>query len=152
MHRKTLIVPYRTLVVEDHRPFLDHICAALREHADLQVVGETQNGLEAVEYARDLQPDLILLDIGLPGLNGIEAARRIRSIAPNAKIVFVTQESSDDLVHAAFELGAWGYVLKTSVARDLSAAVDAVINGKKFVSEGLLASETLLNPRLENSL
>jgi len=135
--RKTLIVPYRTLVVEDHRPFLDHICSALRAHPDLQVVGETQNGLEAVEYARDLQPDLILLDIGLPGLNGIEAARRIRSIAPNARIVFVTQESSPDLVHAALDLGAWGYVLKISVARDLGAAVDAVINGKKFVSEGL---------------
>lgn len=135
--RKARIVPYRTLVVEDHKAFRDHICSALREYPDLEIVGQAQDGLEAVEQASALQPDLVLLDIGLPGLNGLEAAHRIRTIAKDARIVFVTQESSEDIVHEALQLGAWGYVLKTSVARDLSAAIDAVMNGKQFISEGL---------------
>ena len=135
--RETLIVPYRTLVVEDHKPFLDHICSTLRERPDLEIVGELQNGLEAVEHARDLQPDLIFLDIGLPGINGIEAADRIRSLAPDAKIIFLTQEASPEIVHEALGLGAFGYVLKSRCHKDLPIAIETVLLGNKFVSEGL---------------
>jgi DNA-binding NarL/FixJ family response regulator len=131
------IVPLRALVVEDHRAFLSYILSALRKHPDVEIVGEVQSGLEAVERAAALQPDLIILDIGLPGLNGIEAARRIRTIAADARIVFLSQESSSDIVHEAFQLGAWGYVLKASVARDLTIALRAVMDGEKFVSEEL---------------
>jgi DNA-binding NarL/FixJ family response regulator len=134
---KVPVVPLRTLVVEDHKAFLDRTLSALRKHPDIEIVGEAQNGLEAVERAAALQPDLIILDIGLPGLNGIEAARRIRTIAADARIVFLSQESSPDIVHEAFQLGARGYVLKASVARDLTIALRAVMDGEKFVSEEL---------------
>jgi DNA-binding NarL/FixJ family response regulator len=131
------IVPLRTLVVEDHKAFLDRICSAIREQPDLEIVGEIQNGLEAVERAAALQPDLIILDIGLPGLNGLEAASRMRALAPRAKIIFLTLESSPEIVDEAFRQGAWGYVLKATFGRDLPAAVEAVMNGKRFASEGI---------------
>jgi DNA-binding NarL/FixJ family response regulator len=100
----------------------------------LEVVCELSDGLAAVQKAAELCPDLILLDIGLPGLNGIEAGRQIRKLVPDAKIIFLTQESSDDVVRAALELGALGYVVKTQAGSDLLAAVDAVLQGKQYVS------------------
>lgn len=105
----------------------------LATRPDLQVVCEVSDGLEAVQKAVELRPDLILLDIGLPGLNGIEAARQIRKLVPESKIIFLTQESSPDVVQEAFKLGAWGYVVKASAASDLLAAVEAVISGKPFL-------------------
>jgi DNA-binding NarL/FixJ family response regulator len=137
IEEEVLVVAFRTLVVEDHKAFLDHTCFALRKHPDVEIVGEAQNGLEAVERAAALQPDLIILDIGLPGLNGIEAARRIRRIAASTKIVFLSQESSPDIVHEAFQVGACGYVLKASLTRDLTTALRAIMDGEKFVSEEL---------------
>jgi DNA-binding NarL/FixJ family response regulator len=125
------------MVVEDHKAFLDRICSALRKQRDIEIVGEIQNGLEAVERAAALQPDLIILDIGLPDLNGLEAARRIRTLAASAKIIFLTLESSPEIVNEALRLGARGYVLKPNFARDLPAAVEAVMNGKRFASEGV---------------
>jgi len=89
--------------------------------------------LEAVEQAQRLQPDLVLLDIGLPGLNGIEAARRIRTLSPLSKIVFVTQESSADVVQEALDLGASGYVVKADGGSQLVAAVSAGLRGEKFI-------------------
>lgn len=130
-------MPFRTLVVEDHKAFLDRILTVLRKHPEVDIVGEAQNGLEAVERTTALQPDLIILDIGLPGLNGIEAARRIRTIAADAKIVFLSQESSSDIVHEAFRIGARGYILKASVARDLTKALRSVMDGNTFLSEEL---------------
>jgi DNA-binding NarL/FixJ family response regulator len=101
---------------------------------DLQVIGEVSDGLEAVQKAVELQPELILLDIGLPGLNGIEAARQMRSLVPESKIIFLTQESSADVVQEALSLGARAYVVKTRAADELLAAVEAVLSGKMFVS------------------
>ena len=128
---------FRALVVEDYKPFLDYVCSTLRRLPNVQVVDEVQNGLEAVERAQALQPDLILLDIGLPGLNGIEAAHRIRRVAPDARILFITQETSDESVHEAFSLGAWGYVIKAQAGKDLLLAVEAILGGRKFASKGL---------------
>jgi DNA-binding NarL/FixJ family response regulator len=93
------------------------------------------DGFEAVRKAAELQPDLILLDIGLPFLNGIEAARQIRKLAPESKIIFVTQESSADVVEEALSSGAMGYVVKAEAASELLAAVEAVCQGRQFVSE-----------------
>ena len=101
---------------------------------DLQVIGEVSDGLEAVQQAVELQPDLILLDIGLPSLNGIEAARQIRKLIPESKIIFLTQESSADVVQEALSLGARGYVVKTMAESELLTAVEAVLLGKTFVS------------------
>ena len=103
----------RVLVVEDHEQFRRFICSTLEKVPELQVVGIGSDGLAAVQKAEELQPDLILLDIGLPKLNGIEAARRIRRVSPETKILFVSQESSADVVREALGTGASGYVVKS---------------------------------------
>jgi len=121
-------------VVDDFEPFRQFVCLTLVKGRDLQVVGEASDGLEAVQKAAELKPDLILLDIELPTLNGIEAARQIRKLALESKIIFLSQESSADVVQAALSVGAWGYVVKTRAGSDLLAALDAVMSGKKFVS------------------
>jgi CheY-like chemotaxis protein len=125
------------LVVEDFEPFRRLIRSILGTNANLQIVGEVSDGLEAVRKAEELQPDLILLDVGLPTLNGMEAARRIRNLAPGAKIIFVTQEFSADVVQTALTLGAAGYVVKIRIPSDLLLAVSAVRQGRRFVSPGL---------------
>ena len=127
----------RVLVVEDFVPFWQVIRSTLAERPNVQVIGEVADGLEAVQKAELLEPDLVLLDIGLPTLNGIEAARQIRKRAPDSKIIFVSQESSWDVVQEALNLGAWGYVLKERTANDLLPAVKAVLEGRQFVSFGL---------------
>jgi DNA-binding NarL/FixJ family response regulator len=131
------VSPVRVLVVDDFEPFLRFIRSMLQERPELQVICEVSDGLEAVQKAEELQPDLILLDIGLPTLNGIEAARRIRKLAPECKIIFVTQEPSADVVQEALSLGAAGYVLKAQAGNELPAAVEAVLQGKQFVGRGL---------------
>jgi DNA-binding NarL/FixJ family response regulator len=126
----------RILVVDDYEPFRRFLCSMLTRKADLQIIGEALDGLEAVQKAEELQPDLIVLDIGLPTLNGIEAARQIRKFAPESKIIFVSQESSPDVVQEALGLGTCGYVVKSQAQRELLAAVDAVLEGRRFVSGG----------------
>ena len=127
----------RVLVVEDYEPFRRFISSTLQTRPDLQIVGEMSDGLEAVLQVQQLRPELILLDVGLPTLNGIEAARRIRALSPNSKILFVTQESSAELVQEAFRVGALGYVLKTQAGVDLLAAVESVCQSRRFVSQGM---------------
>jgi DNA-binding NarL/FixJ family response regulator len=127
----------RVLVVDDYAPFRRFVCLTLGQRPDLQVVGEASDGLEAVQKAEELQSDLIVLDIGLPRLNGIEAARRIRKHRPDCKILFLSQESSGDVVQEALSLGALGYVVKARAGSELLAAVDAVCQGKQFVSRGI---------------
>jgi DNA-binding NarL/FixJ family response regulator len=129
---------FRVLVVEDYEPFRSFVCSTLAKRPELQIVGQASDGLEAAQKAHELQPDLILLDIGLPTLNGIDAARRIRKVAPKSKILFVSQESSPDVVEEALALGALGYVVKTRAGSELLAAVEAVRRGRQFVSAGLL--------------
>jgi DNA-binding NarL/FixJ family response regulator len=124
----------RVLIVEDFLRFRRFVCSTLGTNPELQIVGEASDGLEAVQKAEELKPDLILLDIGLPSLNGIDAARQIRKISPESKIIFLSQESSADVIEEAFSLGAWAYVVKTRAESDLLAAVDSVLRGKQFVS------------------
>jgi DNA-binding NarL/FixJ family response regulator len=100
----------------------------------LQVIGVASDGVEAVQKAGELQPDLILLDIGLPSLNGIEVARQIRKLSLKSKVLFVSQESSADVVQGALGTGAQGYVLKSDAERELLEAVNAVLRGEQFVS------------------
>jgi len=130
----------RVLVVDDYEPFRRFFCSTLKRRTDLQIITEVSDGLEAVHKAGELQPDLIVLDIGLPTLSGIEAARRIRDVSPESKILFISQESSADVVREAFSLGALGYVVKAHAGSDLLRAVEAVLQGKQFVSTGVTSS------------
>jgi DNA-binding NarL/FixJ family response regulator len=127
----------RVLVVDDYEPFRRFVCSTLDQRPDLQVIGEASDGLEAVRTAEELKPDLIVLDIGLPSLNGIEVARRIRKLCPECKILFMSQESSVDVAQAAFSLGAMGYVVKAHAGSELFAAMESVCHGRRFVSKGL---------------
>ena len=102
-----------------------------------------------MRLATELQPDLILLDVGLPWLNGIEAAREIRKLAPKAKIIFVSQESSANIVQEALAIGAADYVAKKNALR-LVAAVDEVLDGRQFVSAAL-SGQVVKMPRLTDS-
>jgi DNA-binding NarL/FixJ family response regulator len=132
--------PIRVLVVEDFRPFRELISSILEDMPGFQIIGEVSDGLDAVLQAAALKPDLILLDIGLPTLSGIAAARQIRELAPESRIIFVSQESSPGVVLETLNLGARGYVVKTRAASDLLATIEAVIEGRQFVSSGLIAS------------
>jgi CheY-like chemotaxis protein len=115
----------------------------LEKRPEFQIIGEASDGLEAIQKAEELQPDLILLDIGLPKLNGIEAAKRIRIVAPHTKILIVSQESDSDVVGEALQLGAMGYVLRSNAGSELLPAIEAVLGGKQFVSK---ARNDLLRP------
>lgn len=127
----------RVLIVDDFEPWRNFVISILREELSLEIVGVASDGAEAVHKAKELQPDLILLDIGLPKLNGIEAARHIHAVAPKSKILFLSQESAADLGLDALNLGAWGYVAKAQAGTELIAAVKDIIQGKQFFSRGL---------------
>ncbi len=127
----------KVLVVEDYRLLREFVCSLLKQSDTLEVVGEASDGLEAVQKAQELQPDLILLDIGLPRLNRIDAARRLRKLVPRAKILFLSEEPSPDVVREALNLGAVGYLHKLHIQSELLAAIEVVLGGKQFVGGGL---------------
>ena len=127
----------RILLVEDFKSYRDFITSLLGENPDLWTICEASDGVEAVRKAQEHTPDVILMDIGLPQLDGLEAARRIRRLVPSSKIVFLTQETSAEVIEAALSLGAWGYVVKQQAGTDLLAALAAIRRGKRFVSQGL---------------
>ncbi|MFZ0083986.1 MAG: response regulator transcription factor [Candidatus Acidiferrales bacterium] len=127
----------RVLIAEDFAAWRHFVLEKLQENPHLRVVGVATDGLAAVQKAEGLRPDLIVLAIGLPQLNGIEVAKQIRKCAPECKIIFLTLETSADMVQLALGLGAQGFVSKVSAESDLLAAVDAVTSGKKFVSQNL---------------
>ena len=125
----------RILVVEDYASWSHFLCSTLGQKQELRVVCVVSNGLDAVEKAKQLTPDLIMLDIGLPQLDGIQAARRILAFAPQSKIIFVSENRDLDIVEETLKTGACGYVLKSRAASDLLVAVEAVLAGGTFVSE-----------------
>jgi DNA-binding NarL/FixJ family response regulator len=139
--RNPFRVVVRILVVDDYEPFRRFLHLKLQSRPELQIVGEASDGLQALQKAEALQPDLILLDIGLPTLNGIEAAHRISRLVPAAKILFVSQHNDADLVTAALSNGAKGYVRKQNAQTDLLPAVEAVLRGDRFLTRGLGSQE-----------
>lgn len=131
--RRMITMIVRVLVVDDYQQWLRFIRFMLQEERELQIIAEISDGREAVQKAVELQPDLILLDIGLPTLHGIEAARQIREHSPNATILFVSEQRSQDVVMEALSTGS-GYVVKSSAPRDLLPAIKTVLEGGRFVS------------------
>jgi DNA-binding NarL/FixJ family response regulator len=128
----------RVLVVDDSPLWCSFFSAKFEKQPKLQVIGQVPDGLEAIQKAEELQPDLILIDIGLPTLNGIEAARRMRRLCPTSRILFVSENRSPDVIEAALSTGADGYVVKSDAERELLPAVDSVLQGKRFVSRGVV--------------
>jgi CheY-like chemotaxis protein len=124
----------RILVVDDFEYWRRFVTSIVEEEPGLYVVCKVSDGLEAVQKAEELTPDLIVLDIGLPKMNGIEAARQIRPLSPSSRIVFLSQNNDHDVVRVALGTGALGYVHKTDARSELLPAVYAVLRGEQFVS------------------
>lgn len=137
------LVKMSVLVAEDFVPFRQLVCLMLRSNAEVRDICEVGTGIQAVEKAAEMRPDLVFLDIGLPGLDGLAAARRIRSVSPRSKIIFLTQEHSVEMVKEALNAGACGYVVKTDAGKELMIAVDAVLRGERFVGQRFSESNLL---------
>lgn len=127
------------LVVEDHPVVRRAVCALLSGDPILNIVCETADGGQAVQKAEELQPELILLDIGLPGISGIEAARRIRRVSPKSRLIFLSQHDSVQMVKDALNVGGHGYVAKIDAGQELLKAIRSVHEGKQFVSQRIMS-------------
>jgi DNA-binding NarL/FixJ family response regulator len=123
----------RVLVVDDYSPLRLFVCSKLQKIPEVLLIDEASDGLEAVQKAKELQPDLMVMDIGLPKLNGIEATRQIIKLSPHTKVLIVSQESSPDMIQKALATGAKGYVIKVRVEDSLLTAVNAVLRGELFI-------------------
>ena|SRR5215467_3077 len=115
------------LVVDDFRMWRTKVCSIVQKKAELRIVAEARDGAEAIEKAEQLKPDLILLDIGLPKMNGIDAALQISAVSPDSKIVFVSQDSDPEVKQAALGTGASGYVHKLTVSSQLLGAIESAL-------------------------
>jgi DNA-binding NarL/FixJ family response regulator len=130
--------PIRVLVVDDHEPWRRFVTTTLQNNENFTLLGEASDGLDAVQMVKQLQPDLVLLDIGLPRLNGIEAAKQIAQASPESKILFISENRSRDIAEAALETRAGsGYLVKSDAGSELLPAVDAVLQGRRFISASL---------------
>lgn len=130
----------KILVVDDFELFRRIMCSKLQSRGGFHIT-QASDGFEAVQKAEDLQPDLILLDIGLPKLDGIEVARRVGKVAPLAKILFLSVESDPDVIKVALGLGALGYIHKSRIERDLLPAIHAAVAGEPFVTFDLAGAQ-----------
>ena len=146
--------PLRILVADDHEIVRRGICALLKSHAGWDVCTEAADGREAVESAKQLDPDIVILDIGMPNVNGLTAARQILQNDPQQKILFLTITDSEQIVREVLQAGARGFVLKSDAARDLLTAVEALEKNRTFftrrVSEMIL--EGYLNGEAQKEL
>ena len=139
----------RVLFVDDNERWRHFVSTTLLKPSELQIIGEACDGLEAVRQAQRLRPDLILLDIGLPTLNGIEVASQIREVSPRSRILFLSENRCPEIAEAALKTGAGGYVVKSDAARELLPAIRAVLDGKRFVS-ACLARHLLVSASLSS--
>ena len=129
----------RVLIADDHAMMRDGLKALLSASPDISVIAEVSNGGDAVRRAQELKPDVVLMDIAMPDLNGIEAARMLRDKCPGARVVILSMHSSSEHVFRAFEAGAAGYLLKESAGTEADAAVRAVHGGRRYLSRAIAA-------------
>jgi DNA-binding NarL/FixJ family response regulator len=127
----------RVLIVDDFDIWKNFVTACLADRPDIRIAGFASDGLEAIRKAEALQPDVVLLDINLPKLGGIDAARQIRKLAPNARILFLSCHADPDMVRAAFRAGGQGYILKWDAAAALCRGLEAILNDERFLSDSL---------------
>ena len=134
-----VVKTHKILVVEDSEPFRRLVVVMLQQNAEAkyEVAAEAADGLEAVRKAEEFQPDVVLMDIGLPKMNGIESARLIRKKVPRGRIVFLAEQNDVYVVQDAIEMGALGYVHKSRTVTDLLPAIEEALLGRRFVSENL---------------
>jgi DNA-binding NarL/FixJ family response regulator len=129
----------RILVADDHEVVRRGLCSLLAMQPDWEVCGEARDGREAVEKAQQLKPDVVILDIGMPNLSGLEATRQILGAMPQAKVLILTLHDADQVVTEVLRAGARGFLLKSDAARDLVAAVDALKRGKTYFTSKVAA-------------
>jgi len=134
-------VSVRILVVDDFEPWRRFLSIFVQQNPAWQIICEASDGLEAIEKSRELQPDLILLDVGLPTLNGIEAAKQIRQVSPCSRVLFLSENTCPDVMREALRVGGCGYVVKSDASGDLVAALEAVIANKRFVGRRFVACD-----------
>lgn len=123
------------VVVDDHEQWRRYVVLTLGLKREIEIVGEAADGITAIQKAKEHQPDLVILDMGLPDLSGIEVARQISLLSPKTKIVFLTMHNSQEIIDAALSTGAYGYVLKSKAGRDLLPAIEAALAGNHFISQ-----------------
>lgn len=133
----------RLLIVDDFRLWRDCVQAHLEGHPKVYIAGFASDGLEALQKVKELQPDLVLLDIGLPKLSGIETARQIRRLSPECKIIFLTSHLHPEIVQAALEAGACGYVHKEDAPTELLPSLESVIVGNHYLSRNVADLEQI---------
>jgi DNA-binding NarL/FixJ family response regulator len=137
-------------VVDDYEPWRRFVTSVLQEQPQFQIIGEATDGLMAVEMAKELQPDVILLDIGLPQLSGIEAARQIRERCPKSKILYASAGGSSDVAKTVLSEGAHGYLVKSDAGSELLLALANVLEGKQFVSPSVGLSGRDSKPEMDH--
>jgi DNA-binding NarL/FixJ family response regulator len=129
---------FRILLIDDFAPWRERVRAGLQSRIEWQIVGEASDGPEGVRMAATLRPDLVLLDVGLPQLNGIEVARQIKTLSPQSKILFVSMEISPEIVQTAMESGGTGYLAKArATPQRLSTAIESVLGSNTFLDTGV---------------
>jgi two-component system NarL family response regulator len=145
--------PIRVLLADPHELFRRGVRLVLEDESDIEVVGESSDGLDAVDRIVELVPDLVLMDVRMPGVSGIEATRRVRSLVPSVKVAILTVSESDDDLFAAVRAGATGYLLKEVSIEELAEAVRAVARGHSLISPSmasrLLGEFNALSRRVE---
>jgi two-component system response regulator NreC len=128
----------RLLICDDHTLFVEGVKAMLRHEPSLEIVGEARNGRQAVELVKDLKPDVLLMDVSMPDMNGFDATRRVHKSDASVKVLILTMHDEEELVARCLEAGAAGYIIKDAPASQLIYAIEAVQRGEKYLSPAVL--------------
>jgi DNA-binding NarL/FixJ family response regulator len=145
--------PIKILLADDHTIVRQGLARLLGDQPNLKVVGEAVNGIKAVKMAVDLEPDIVIMDIAMPRMNGIEAAKRIKKELPNTRILILSMYSHEHYIHQLLETGISGYLLKDAGGRDIIRAIHAAMNDETFLSPSISKKvvDTYLSPRKPSS-
>lgn len=138
---------HRLVIVEDHRILREGLKSLLTANGEIDVVGEAENGMEAIRQVRELKPDLVLMDISMPKMDGLDAIREIKIENPDVMLIVLTVHKAEEYVFAALKAGANGYLLKDSTYLELKLAIENVLMGRTYLSPGV--SEKLVHSYLE---